>query len=124
MSAEIQVIDNIITMIENEEMISKAQKRKINEDPISLRPSASLKFFDPIKEHYSWCPWRRNDTYRSFHRLITKYQRKHAKQGNITKTRYPDNSDNGFLLTLRDRVQNAQTLLIESTSHFSLKQYA
>lgn len=124
MSAEIQVLDNIITMIENEEMISKAQKRKINEDPISQRPSASLKYFDPINEHYSWCPWRRDDTYRSFRRLITRYKLKQIKQ-EVSKTKYRETSDMDSTVSsklLRDRVQNAQNLLIESTSHFSLKQ--
>jgi hypothetical protein len=118
-SEEYSVIKNILNIIEIEEKTSHIQneklqpnetdtssnnqteiinkkKRKLIDISISpeneMKKNNSSKLFDPVNEHYTWCPWRKqiqkNQTKLSIfqmnYNLVNKYMKKKIKNNNLT----------------------------------------
>ena len=156
-------LSKIINIIEIEEQsqlknnisyFHSNKKRKLDQmltdgGSSSARPSASAsggitetnkKVFDPIHEHFSWCPWIRKHlkTEKLICQLnfeiVNKFMLKtNQKQSDPSSFNLPDMST--YLLNrskstddvvvnsqlLLDKVKSAQSILINSTSNYSFK---
>ena len=162
-SEEYAVINNIINLIEIEDQTSnvprapanynvalKSKKRKLNQQSIETytypteETKSSMKLFDPINEHFNWCPWRREiinsniNTCQANFNIINKYVKKlKYKNKTVDASLASGNALDGshFLIQsqlsneelvlkskcLLEKVRTAQSLLINCASQFSLK---
>lgn len=92
------------------------------------------RLFDPFKEHFNWCPWRKDDTFRSYFKIVNQYNHKKATnepgsnilekdtdrlneiiQRTSSKVCQNDNLNSAELI---ERVRNAQSLLVKCASNF------
>lgn len=106
----------------------------------STESNQNQKLFDPFKEHYSWCPWRLEDVFKKYFVLVIKHYYKSSKFKSLqgfyepnkasidftngkfhTKSQIPNENLMESSQILMERVKNAQSLLINCASKFSLK---
>jgi len=142
-----QLKNNITLFSDLNKSYSNNKKRKLdqlndsnnNNNNKSVNDETNKKVFDPIQEHFNWCPWvsrkQQNKLICQINfEIVNKFMLKtNQKQSDPNSFNLPDMST--YLLNrtkstddvvvnsqlLLDKIKSAQSILINSTSNYSFK---
>jgi hypothetical protein len=141
LNADTHTYENYSSKKRKIDQISDAPRASFSTNSRSVEVESSKKILDPITEHFSWCPWVKENN--QFNKLVCQVNfeiackfmsKKNQKQSDPNSFNLPDM--NSYMMNrsksasddvivnsqmLLDKVKAAQSVLINCTSQFSLK---